>query len=136
MTDIVRTATCTCGALRITVRGEPEQVHACSCRDCQRSSGSAFSYTAFFPSPAVVGVEGEYRSWRRVADSGFYDESCFCPTCGGAVFGWMEALPGITKVSAGCFNDPGFPTPGRLCWASRKQDWLTLPAGIEELVTQ
>jgi len=48
-----KTAACACGKLTVTVTAPPQTVHACSCLDCQRGSGSAFSYSAFFPDSAV-----------------------------------------------------------------------------------
>ena len=53
-----KTAACACGALRVTVSAPPGNVHICSCLDCQRRSGSAFTYTAFFAENAVS-VTGE-----------------------------------------------------------------------------
>lgn len=38
-----RNARCGCGGLTVTTRGEPLVVYACSCLNCQRESGSAFS---------------------------------------------------------------------------------------------
>jgi len=131
-----RTARCACGALEVRVEGEPFEVHMCSCRDCQRSSGSAFTYTAFFAPEMRITVSGEYRTWRRLAETGRYDDSCFCPNCGATVFGWVEGYPGVTKIAVGCFNEPDFPAPTKLCWSSRKAAWLAMPAGIEELATQ
>ena len=46
-----RAARCACGNLTVTARGEPVEVYLCSCTDCQRGSGSAFSYAAYSLSP-------------------------------------------------------------------------------------
>src|SRR5262245_42789032 len=44
----------------VTARGEPIDVYLCGCTDCQRGTGSAFSYAAIFPESAVsiVGETG------------------------------------------------------------------------------
>ena len=55
-----RAARCACGNLMVTARGEPLEVYLCSCTDCQRGSGSAFSYAAIFPESAVS-IAGERR---------------------------------------------------------------------------
>ena len=109
--------------------------HACSCLDCQRGTGSAFSYSAFF-AEAVVQTRGELRSYRRTTDSGRWQESTFCPTCGVGVLTRLEALPGIIGVSVGCFADPGFEKPEKLWWASRRHHWLEPPSGLETAETQ
>ena len=132
----VRVAACACGALRVRVRGEPARVNACSCQQCQKRSGSAFTYTAFFPEAAVVGIEGERRTWRGFSDSGRWQDYNFCPTCGVAVFSRMEAAPENIAVAVGAFADRDFPGPPKFYWSSKKHHWLTLPEAIEALETQ
>jgi hypothetical protein len=120
-----RVATCGCGSLRVTAHGEPADVYACSCADCQRKSGSAFTYAAIYAESAVT-IAGEHRAWRRRGDSGRFIESGFCPTCGTNVFFQAEGLPGMVGIAAGCFADPNFIKPQRLFWASRRHCWLEL----------
>ena len=76
-----RIAQCGCGALTAAVSGDPVAVYGCSCKDCQRKSGSAFSYAAMFESAAVA-IAGERKTWRRNGDSGRWIDNIFCPTCG------------------------------------------------------
>ena len=64
-----RLARCCCGNLKVTARGEPVDVYLCSCTDCQRGTGSAFSYAAIFPVSAVS-IAGERREYRQQGDSG------------------------------------------------------------------
>jgi len=130
-----KSAACLCGTLRVTVSAPPQMVHACSCFDCQRQSGSAFSYSAFFAA-SVVSVAGEFRSWRRASDSGRWQETDFCATCGGGLVSRLEALPGLVCIPVGCFADPDFEAPDKLYWASRRHRWLDVPAGVGSAETQ
>jgi hypothetical protein len=130
-----KTAACLCGSLKVTVAAAPRFAHACSCLDCQRRSGSAFSYSAFFEEGAAR-IEGRSRRWRRTSDAGRWHEAHFCETCGVTVFTRLEALPSMLCIPVGCFADPSFPTPGRLYWTSRRHHWLNLPDGIETVDTQ
>ncbi len=125
-----RTASCGCGNLTVTTSGEPSEVYACSCLNCQRESGSAFSYGAIYPETAVS-IAGERRVWRRHGDSGRWVETEFCPTCGVTVCYRMESSPEVIGVSAGCFTDPDFAKPEKLYWAARRHRWLEFPEGIE-----
>jgi hypothetical protein len=128
-------AACSCGRLTVTVRGEPAEVYACSCADCQRKSGSAFTYAALYLESAVT-IAGEHRTWRRRGDSGRAIESGFCPTCGTNVFFQAEGLPGVIGVAVGCFSDASFTQPKRLFWASRRHRWLDLGEAIDLQETQ
>jgi hypothetical protein len=133
--NYLKTAACVCGALRITVAAPPKFVHACTCLDCQRRSGSALSYTAFFAADAAT-VTGEARAYRRIADSGRWHDSHFCPVCGCTVFVRMEAMPDTVGVAAGCFAEPDFIAPGRLYWTVRRHHWLDVPPALQPVETQ
>lgn len=130
-----KTASCICGGLTATVAAPPQMTHACSCLDCQRGTGSAFSYSAFFAEDSVH-VSGERRSYRRTSDSGRWQETTFCPVCGVSVLTRLEALPGIIGVSVGCFADPGFEKPGKLYWTANRHHWLDTPGDVEPVETQ
>lgn len=130
-----RVASCLCGGLKVTTRGEPLDVYLCSCKDCQRGTGSAFSYGALFPE-ASVSATGESRTYRHYADSGRFIDNVFCPICGTGVMFRAEGLPGAVGVSVGCFADPDFAKPSKLYWASRRHRWLEPPSGVEPLDTQ
>jgi hypothetical protein len=130
-----RIASCACGGLTVTARGEPIDVYLCSCTACQRGTGSAFSYAAIFPESAVS-IAGESRPYRQQGDSGRFVESFFCPACGTAVLFRTEGLPGTVGVPVGCFADPGFAKPSKLFWAARRHHWLDLPKNIVSIDTQ
>ena len=133
--DYLKTAACACGGLTITVSARPTMTHACACLDCQRGTGSAFSYSAFFAEGAVR-ISGEVRSYRRSSEAARWQEMDFCPVCGVCVFCRLEALPGVVGVSVGCFADPEFEKPGKFYWASRRHRWLDVPAALEAVETQ
>lgn len=126
MSEIERTARCACGALTLTVRGEPVRVYACACFECQRATGSAFSYRARFAESAIAQIEGDRRSWRRGSDAGRWIEQTFCPTCGTLVFMTGEAIPQEIVVSVGCFADPEFAPPVKIFREERRHGWYSL----------
>ncbi|MET1029319.1 MAG: GFA family protein [Dongiaceae bacterium] len=130
-----RIASCGCGGLTATARGEPVDVYLCSCLACQKASGSAFTYCALF-AEASVSIAGAHQAWRYQGDVGRWIETAFCPTCGGTVYFRGEGLPGLLGIGVGCFAEPDFAKPGRLYWASRRHHWLDLPEDVELLPTQ
>ena len=129
------TARCLCGALMAAARGEPAEVYACSCVDCQRKSGSAFTYAAIFRE-ADVTLEGAYKIYRRQGDSGSFIENAFCPVCGVSVAFRAEAMPGMIGIAVGCFADARFTKPSKLFWASRHHHWLDLSEDIARIDMQ
>ena len=130
-----RVARCLCGQLKVTVQGEPVRVYGCSCFECQRRTGSVFTYTAQFDETAVS-ITGEFRTFRRISDKGFAVDSNFCPNCGSAVFNRRESKPGLIGIAVGMFNDPDFQQPTVIAWGSRRHAWVALPDGVASLDTQ
>ena len=130
------TARCSCGGLSVTVAGDPVRVNACTCLNCQRRSGSAFTYTAFFPDDAVVAITGESRVWREVRDAGRWHDSMFCPVCGMMVYSRLEAIPNTIGLAVGCIGDPAFAAPETFYWTLRRPHWLVLPEDIRALDRQ
>jgi hypothetical protein len=130
-----KTAACACGALTVSVTAPPQMVHLCTCLDCQRLSGSALTYTAFFAEAAAT-ISGSIKPWRRIAGSSRWNTSHFCPECGSRVFTRMEALPGLVGIAVGCFADPAFDKPATVYWSTRRHHWLAPPAGLNVVETQ
>jgi hypothetical protein len=128
-----RTGSCACGSLKITVTGDPSRVYACACLECQRATGSAFSYRARFLKEAITHIEGDRRVWRRGSDAGRWVEQTFCPTCGTLVYMEGEALPGAIVVSVGCFADMTFAPPAAVFWASRRHLWYNPTEGVQSV---
>ena len=136
-TDIpLHRARCSCGQLGIEVSGRPQRVNACSCIDCQRRSGSAFSYTAFFPDSAVRQRHGEVKIYREMRDAGRWHDSYFCPRCGVTVYCVLEAIPGHVGIAVGTLSEPDFAAPEHFYWTIRRPHWLVLPADLDQLERQ
>ena len=131
-----RTASCSCGQLRIEVAGEPSGIGVCHCFACQRRTGSVFAALASFAAPyTVFGTATEYV---RFGDQGAKFKFRFCPVCGTNLFhtelfptrdgGEVEEQSGV-GVAVGAFADPGFPPPQVSIYDCRRHPWVQLPAG-------
>jgi hypothetical protein len=122
-----RTASCSCGQLRIEVQGEPRGVGICNCLACQRRTGSVFAALASFAAPfKVVGTATEYV---RVGDQGARFTNRFCPICGTTVFATEDGDNESVGVAVGAFADPAFPAPKSSVYDSRRHPWVQLPPG-------
>ena len=130
MTETIRTASCSCGQLRVTVTGEPVRVSICHCLNCQQRTGSLFGAQARWPRERVM-IEGPSTAWRRTGDEGTVGEFHFCPVCGTTVW-YVAPVDGDTiAVATGAFRDPDFPKPQYSVYDSRRHRWLQIPDGIE-----
>ncbi len=124
-----RTASCSCGQLRIEVEGEPRGVGLCHCLACQQRTGSVFAALASFSAPfRVIGAATQYV---RVGDQGARFVFRFCPVCGTTVFHTEEGNTNSVSVAVGAFADPSFPAPRISIYDSRRHPWVRLPPGME-----
>lgn len=120
-----RRAACSCGALTVTVLGEPVRVSICHCLACQRRTGSVFGAQARFRREQAT-LEGAAAEYVRVGDSGGKITFHFCPSCGSTVYYELDAIPGFIAVPVGAFADPAFPPPRIAVYGSRAHPWVRI----------
>ena len=91
-----RTALCACGALSAEVQGDPVDVYACSCLNCQRETGSAFFYGAVFPEDAVT-LKGE-----RIAEEfqALVESDAFSTMQARGILGVEMEIAGLYAIAA------------------------------------
>ena len=123
-----RTASCSCGQLRIEVSGEPRGVGVCHCLACQQRTGSVFAALAAFAAP--YRVTGEATEHVRTGDAGARFRFRFCPVCGTTLFHTEEGFEDRSvSVAVGAFADPTFPPPTVSVYDCRRHPWVQLPPG-------
>jgi hypothetical protein len=123
-----RTASCSCGQLRIDVRGDPLGVGICHCLECQRRTGSVFATLARFAAP--YRVHGDATEYVRADDQGAKFRFRFCPTCGTTVYHTEEGREDSVGVAVGAFADPDFPAPRVSVYDCRRHAWVKVPEGM------
>lgn len=125
-----RTASCSCGQLRLEVDGEPLGIGVCHCLACQRRTGSVFAALASFAAP--YRVSGTATEYVRVGDQGARFRFRFCPVCGTTVFHTEEGREHASvSVAVGAFADPSVPPPCVSVYDCRRHPWVELPPGIK-----
>ncbi len=124
-----RTASCSCGQLRIELAGEPLGVGVCHCLACQRRTGSVFAALAAFRAP--YRVSGTATEYVRVGDQGARFRFRFCPVCGTNLFHTEEGNDRSVSVAVGAFADPGFAPPRVSVYDARRHSWVQLPPGTQ-----
>ena len=124
MTD--RTASCRCGQLSATASGEPVRVSICHCLNCKKRSGSAFAVQARWPKTHVT-IEGQSKTFVKVADSGNRAIFHFCPECGSDLHYENEGVfDDLVAIPLGAFDEPFSLIPGSSVWEERKHDWVDI----------
>ena len=118
-----RRASCACGDVKVTVKGEPQICWACHCDDCQRATGSIALFAAMYLEEDIVSIEGSTTTFDNFPK---YPgaEKYFCKTCGTTVH-WINpvASPGMHMIAPGCFEDPNFLGPQMVFQTQYRPEW-------------
>jgi len=121
---------CNCGAIRYRIAGETGVVAQCHCRNCQRQTGSAFSFNLVLASDSVeiTGTPAIYRD--TDTSSGNPVDRMFCSNCGSQIFSRPSLDKGRLIVKAGTLDDPTPFVPAVSLWTSSRLPWVDIPAGV------
>jgi hypothetical protein len=72
-------------------------------------------------------IEGQSRSFEKVADSGNRATFYFCPHCGSDVHYEINGkFDAQIAIPLGAFDDPYFLSPRFSVWERRKNDWVEI----------
>lgn len=122
---------CVCGAVRYHVRGQPTVGMVCHCRFCQRRTGSALAFIAYFDEQDVDFLRGMLTEYEHRSDeSGRWLKMSFCSRCGTTVTHTAEVRPGWRGIAAGTFDDPDWFTIERHIWTRSKRPWISIPSNV------
>ena len=127
---------CLCGSVTYTCDADPIASANCHCRDCQKSSGAAFSTVVLVPADALK-ISGESLAVFRTTgdDHGEEAQRHFCTNCGSQVVTASDAFAGVVFLKAGTLDDSSLVQPAIDVWAESKQAWtdhgarFTVPRG-------
>jgi hypothetical protein len=124
---------CLCGAVRYRVTDAPARTTVCHCTFCQRRTGSAFGFMAYFKQEHVEIMSGTLKTYEHRSDESNRSLRIeFCPNCGTTVAMSVETLPGAQGIAGGTFDDPSWLQVQRHTWLRSAQSWIVVPPGVEQ----
>lgn len=94
---------CLCGEIIYSIDTEPLFAGNCHCKDCQRSSGSAFVPALIFLEKNVS-IIGQAKYFESASDSGSIHTRGFCSNCGSQLFAKFSTMPGMLGIKAGTLD--------------------------------
>jgi len=94
---------CLCGEIIYSVDSEPLFSGNCHCKDCQRSSGSAYVPALVFLEKDIT-IGGQAKYFESASDSGSIHTRGFCSNCGSQLFAKFSAMPGLLGIKAGTLD--------------------------------
>ncbi len=119
----VRTGGCLCGAVRYESAGDPIFSLQCHCRDCQRSSGTAYIAAMRVPASGFRITQGAPKRYVGKADSGNAITRAFCGDCGSPLYVQVATRPDIVGLRVGTLDDPSEFRPEADIFVKSAQPW-------------
>jgi hypothetical protein len=99
----VATGGCQCGAIRYALYVQPENVHVCHCRMCQRATGGLFAALAGAPKSEFGWTKGEPAFFA----SSNLAKRAYCRDCGTPLSFAYDTPEARFYVTIGSLDDPG-----------------------------
>ncbi len=116
------TGGCLYGQVRYECTTAPIFMGNCHCRDCQKSTGGAYSPDVGVPA-ATLKITGNVKYHDTKADSGNTLSRGFCPECGAHLFAKTSAMPDLAMITAGSLDDPKQYVPQMDIFVASAQLW-------------
>jgi hypothetical protein len=124
---MTREGGCLCGALRYTVKGEPQETVNCHCRMCQQAAGAAFITWATFPKAALSYTKGSPAHYRSSETA----QREFCGSCGSQIV-FRGDQSDTLDVTVASLDEPDSIAPVANTWTISRRAWLH---GFDERLT-
>jgi hypothetical protein len=115
----VRTASCFCGAVEVSVEGDPVTQGFCHCASCRAWTAQPVTAYALWPAPLVRVTKGADVFGHAPRNDNL--ATGFCTKCGGAVLAESK-LSGLTDVFPMIVHDFEFVPQSHINYAERAID--------------
>ena len=116
---------CLCGKIRYSAAADPIFTGICHCKNCQKTTGSAFGVVVGIPKAALT-MQGTPKVFAVNGDSGNPVNYNFCPDCGSAIMTTVAVMPDLVLMSAGTLDDNSWVTPRTQIFCDSAQPWVQL----------
>ena len=126
---------CLCGAVRYESEGDPLFSLQCHCRDCQRSSGTAYIAAIRVPSTGFRITKGVPKCYVAKAESGNEITRVFCGDCGSPLYVQVSTRPDIVGLRVGSLDDPSGFRPDADIFVKSAQPWVHMAPALPKDAT-
>lgn len=120
---------CLCGAVKYSLKSEPQMAFNCHCRTCRKMTGSAFEAVVLIDEAGFKIGQGEdcltvYQISRKARKH-------FCNRCGTPIYNRHRLAPGKVIVHIGSLDDPARIKPSVNLHAQDMLPWVTAIGEME-----
>ena len=117
---------CLCGAIRYSSGATPLMTAVCSCKNCQRQTGTSFSVVLAMPKGSIQYEGASLATYEDTGSSGQSVLRQFCPKCGSPIMSTLAVTPALEWLKAGTLDDATWVKPTVAVWCQSAQPWVDL----------
>lgn len=129
MVAIPLTGGCVCGVLRYSVTAAPLMIYNCHCKNCQRTSGSAFNVSITIVESGFSFTTGEPARIEWTSAAGSTRRGWLCGACGSRIVQGQSPPNGVLSLRAGTLDDTSWVQPVGDIWTRSAQPWVRFVDG-------
>ena len=115
---------CLCGKIRYTVNHPLQNIVACHCTHCQKTSGAGASFNAAVPTAAVTFTSGQPKLYEDTAQSGNILKRYFCGDCGSPIYSQRAKAPEMMILKVGTLDDSTDMKVFMNIWTRSARPWM------------
>ena len=116
---------CSCGAVKYSMNDLPLFTHACHCKDCKKSTGSAFVIHTITLENSFY-IDGELEAATLPTGSGARYKPYFCKKCGTYIFCKYDMAPGRIIIRTSTLDESENFPPQAHIFIRNKAFWINL----------
>ena len=124
------TGGCLCGKITYSAEADPIFMGLCHCKDCQRSSGSAFEPVIAVPDASLT-VQGAPKTYTSKGDSGQAIHRIFCGDCSSNMMSRADIMQGVVMLTTGTLDNASAFNPSMQIYCDSAQHWVHLGGDIK-----
>ena len=123
---------CLCGAIRYSSGAAPLMTAVCSCKNCQRQTGTSFSVLLAMPKGSIQYEGASLATYEDTGSSGQPVLRQFCPKCGSPIMSTLAVTPTLEWLKAGTLDDAAWVKPTVAVWCQSAQPWVDLGRDVTQ----
>ncbi len=131
----LHTGTCHCTKTQYQISGMPLTCYVCHCRDCQRSSGSAFSTNLIVFRKDLSLLSGE-TSTHSYHNNNRTLQQHQCTHCGTTLWFASTSTSEYLSLQTGTLDNPRWCQPVAHLWMQSAVEWMSLDNRAVQFQTQ
>ena len=122
---------CLCGKIRFTVNQPLQNIIACHCTHCQKTSGAGASFNTVVPTAAVTFTSGQPKLYEDTAQSGNILRRYFCADCGSPIYTQRAKAPEMMALKVGTLDDSADMKWVMNIWTRSARPWMHIDPATE-----